>query len=421
MDHFRQPCFYLDLSYFRHPFRMTSRLQTISGQVTPAPNDPVIVLALRTPLTRGRRGPLATATIEDLLTPLFKAVASKINPADIGDILIGNCLAPGSAQLSVRMASLMAGIPNSVPCASLNRQCSSGLQTVASVAAAISAGLYEVGLAGGVESMSGYSMADMIKPDLLSDAIFEHEGAKSVMIPMGITSENVATQFGISREKQDAMAAASHAKAAKAQTAGLFDSEIVPVVFKDSKSGKEVRVSKDDGIRKETTPQSLASLNPAFKAGASTTAGNSSQTSDGAAVVLLVSRAYAQKHRIPILARIASYAVIGCAPEIMGIGPAIAIPKALGRIGLGVGDIDIFEINEAFASQATYCVEQLKIPVEKLNPKGGAIALGHPLGCTGAKLTATLLHEMKRREVEYGIVSMCIGGGMGAAGIFKRG
>jgi acetyl-CoA acyltransferase 1 len=214
---------------------MSNRLQTISTQISPSPNDPVICLAVRTPLTRARRGALATATIEDLLVPLFKVAASKVNPADIGDILIGNCLAPGSAQLSVRMAALIAGIPDTVPCASLNRQCSSGLQTVACVAAAISAGHYEVGIAGGVESMSTYSMAGMVKPELISDAIFEHEGARNVMIPMGITSENVATNFGISREKQDLMAAESHAKAARAQAQGLFESEIVPVVVKDPK------------------------------------------------------------------------------------------------------------------------------------------------------------------------------------------
>ena len=396
-----------------------SRVATISGQIAPSSNDPVICMAVRTPLTRSRKGPLASATVEDLLVPLFKAVAAKVNPADIGDILIGNCLAPGSAQLSVRMASLIAGIPNTVPCASLNRQCSSGLQTVASVAAAITAGHYEVGIAGGVESMSNYNMAEMIKPDLIPEAVFEHEGAKNVMIPMGITSENVAEKFGISRVTQDTMAAESHGKAARAQAAGLFESEIVPVTVKDVKTGKEIKVTRDDGIRKETTVQSLAALGPAFKPNGTTTAGNSSQTTDGAALVLVAKRSYAIKHGLPILARMTSFAVVGCAPEIMGIGPALAIPKALSKIGLGVNDIDIFEINEAFASQATYCVEKLKVPKEKLNPKGGAIALGHPLGCSGARMIATLLPELKRTGKKRGIVSMCIGGGMGAAAVIE--
>ena len=398
---------------------MSNRLNSLSNQITP--NDAVICCALRTPLTRAKKGPLANATIEDLLAPLFKAVLikTKLDPTLINDITIGNCLAPGSAQISVRMASLMAGIPDTAPCYSINRQCSSGLQAVATACGAIAAGQVDVALAGGVESMSGYNMAEMMKPELLSEAIFEHEQAKNVMIPMGMTSENVAEKFHVPRSVQDAFAAESHAKAARAQDGGLFDSEIVPVKVKDAKTGQEILVSKDDGIRRGVTAASLATLGAAFKPGGSTTAGNASQTTDGAAVVLIARRSFAIKHKLPILARMTSYSVIGCPPEIMGIGPAIAIPKALGNIGLTVNEIDIFEINEAFASQATYCADKLKIPSAKLNPKGGAIALGHPLGCTGARLIATLLPELKRTGKKRGVVSMCIGGGMGAAGVFE--
>ena len=400
---------------------MSSRLSTVAGQSIRSADDPVIICALRTPLTRAKKGGLASASVEDLLVPLFKAVIERtgLSPSLIGDITIGNCLASGSAQLSVRMASLMAGIPNTVPCYSLNIQCSSGLQAIASVCSAIKLGTIDIGIAGGVESMSGYNMAEIIKPENLSDAIFDHEGAKSVMIPMGITSENVATKFGISREVQDAFAAESHAKAAKAQESGWFDSEIVPVKVKDPKSGKEAIISKDDGIRKGTTSQSLSALGPAFKPGGSTTAGNSSQTTDGASVVLVARRSIAEKLKLAIIGRMTSFQVVGCAPDIMGIGPALAIPKALSAIGLGVNDIDVFEINEAFASQATYCAAKLQIPKNKLNPQGGAIAIGHPLGCSGARLVATLIPELKRLRGKRGVVSMCIGGGMGAAAVIE--
>jgi acetyl-CoA acyltransferase 1 len=240
---------------------------------------------------------------------------------------------------------------------------------------------------------------------------------------MGITSENVAREFNVTREKQDNFSQLSHAKAAAAQKNGLFNDEIVPVTTRlKDKDGNEstVVISKDDGIRAETTMEGLAKLKPAFQQGGTTTAGNSSQVSDGAAAVILARRSYAVKHRLPVLGVFRSFAVVGVPPEVMGIGPAYAIPEALRQAGLTLDDIDIFEINEAFASQAVYCVEKLGIPWEKVNPKGGAVALGHPLGCTGARQIATLLHELKRRQKRaYGVVSMCIGTGMGAAAVIE--
>merc|ERR1719422_1936074 len=243
------------------------------------------------------------------------------------------------------------------------------------------------------------------------------------MIPMGITSENVAEAYKIPREKQDALAAASHAKALAAQKAGQFDSEIVPVTatVKDKEGNQtQVIVVKDEGPREGTTAESLSKLKPAFKKDGSTTAGNSSQVSDGAALVLLARRSAAKELGLPILARMRSFAVVGVEPKLMGIGPAYAIPAALEKAGLKTSDIDIYEINEAFASQATMSVEHLKIPLEKVNPKGGAIALGHPLGCTGARQIATLLPELKRTNTKLGVVSMCIGTGMGAAGVIEN-
>jgi acetyl-CoA acyltransferase 1 len=236
---------------------------------------------------------------------------------------------------------------------------------------------------------------------------------------MGLTSENVAEKFGIPRNVQDQLACESHAKAVRAQEMGLFDSEIVPVTVPDLKTGKPIIVTKDEGMRKDTTVESLSSLGPSFKKGGTTTAGNSSQLTDGAACVLLARRSFAQAKGLPIIAKFVSFAAVGCPPEIMGIGPAVAIPAALKKAGLGMNDIDIFEINEAFASQATYCVNKLGVPKDKLNPKGGAIALGHPLGCTGARQIATLLPELRRTGKKRGVVSMCIGAGMGAAGIFE--
>uniref|UniRef100_A0A7N6BUL4 Acetyl-CoA acyltransferase 1 n=1 Tax=Anabas testudineus TaxID=64144 RepID=A0A7N6BUL4_ANATE len=271
-----------------------------------------------------------------------------------------------------------------------------------------------------VESMSLRSASN---PGDLSSRLVDHDKARDCLIPMGITSENVAERFGVSREKQDAFALSSQLKAARAQSSGLFDQEIVPVttrVVDDAGNERQVTVSKDEGIRPGTTLEGLAKLKPAFKPDGSTTAGNASQVSDGAAAVLIGRRSAVEALGLPVLGVLRASAVVGVPPDVMGIGPAFAIPAALEQAGLTVADIDVFEINEAFASQAVYCVEKLGIPLEKVNPSGGAIALGHPLGCTGARQVVTLLNELKRRGRRgFGVVSMCIGTGMGAAAVFE--
>jgi len=387
-------------------------------------DDVVICSALRTPIAKARRGSFKDMACEDLLAPLFKATVenTKVDPKLIGDIQIGNASQPGAGAITARMGQFLGGLPFDIPLVTVNRQCSSGLQAVANIASSIKAGIIDVGLAGGVESMSLYSMTEGVDFNKLSPGILENEMAGNCLMPMGLTSENVAAAYGISRETQDAMAAESHRRAVEAQKTGKFDSEIVPVQakVKDAKGNiSEVLVKHDEGPRAGTTVQSLGSLKPAFKAGGSTTAGNASQVSDGAAVVLLARRSSAEKLGLPILGRMRSFAVVGVDPKLMGIGPAFAIPEALKKANLSVDDVDIFEINEAFASQATMSVEHLKIPMEKVNPKGGAIALGHPLGCTGSRQIATLLPELKRTNKKLGVVSMCIGTGMGAAGVFE--
>lgn len=388
-------------------------------------DDVVICSALRTAIAKARKGNFRDTPPEDMLAPLFKATIerTKLDAKKIGDIQIGNVSQPGAGAVSARLSQFIGGLPYEAPLQTVNRQCSSGLQAVANVAGAIKSGVIEVGLAGGVESMSMFSMADGLDLNKLSTNIFDSQAAKDCLIPMGITSENVAKQYGISRERQDTLAADSHRKAAEAQKAGLFESEIVPVTtkVKDPKGGasKEVVVKADEGPRAGTTVASLGALKAAFQQGGTTTAGNASQVSDGASIVLMARRSAANELGLPILARMRSYAVVGVDPKLMGIGPAVAIPEALKKANLGVSDVDIFEINEAFASQAAMTVEHLKIPMEKVNPKGGAIALGHPLGCTGSRQIATLLPELKRQGKKIGVVSMCIGTGMGAAGVFE--
>lgn len=266
-------------------------------------------------------------------------------------------------------------------------------------------------------------MNNMMNPEALSDQVFEHSEAQKCLMPMGITSENVAEKYGITRAQQDQMAFESHQKAARAQKEGWTKVEITPytTTIKDKEGNeKQVLVDRDDGVRPQTTLQTLAKLKPAFKKGGSTTAGNASQVTDGAAVVLLARRSYAEKMGLPIKGRFLSFAAAGVPPEIMGIGPVAAIPKALEQTGMSVKDIDVWEVNEAFGSQATYSIETLKIPRDKLNRRGGAIALGHPLGMTGARMICTLFAELERTKERFGVVSMCIGTGMGAAGVFER-
>lgn len=394
------------------------------GSVGPKRDDDVVIIGMaRTAMTRARRGPQAQTGLESMLKPCLEAVAqqSGIDKALVEDIVIGNVLNPGAAASNARMAMFMAGYPETTTVQGINRLCSSGLQAVATVANAIRAGQISVGIGGGFESMSNGNMSDQVNPNLLAESVFECENAASCLMPMGITSENVAAQFGVDRATQDQLAVDSHKKAAAA--AALLKSEITPyqttVTDKEGNS-KTVTVDRDDGVRPKTTLEGLAKLKPAFQKGGSTTAGNSSQVTDGASCILLARRDVAQRLGCRIIGRIVGFSVAGVPPKIMGIGPAYAIPAALKKCGLQINDIDVFEINEAFASQAAYCVKTLGVPKEKLNPRGGAIALGHPLAMTGSRMICTLMSELERTQKRFGVVSMCIGTGMGAAGVFER-
>ncbi len=385
------------------------------------PNDAVIVAAVRTPVTKAKRGALKDTRPDDLLTTAMKGALAKVpqlDPKDLGDVVIGTAMPEGEQGMNVaRISALVAGIPDEVPAMTINRFCSSGLQSLAQASAAINAGWYDAALTGGVESMTQIPMGGQrLTPN--PTAMAERP---EIYTPMGLTSENVVEAFGVSREEQDAFAVRSHTNAIAAIEGGKFADEIVPVDTRVFVGGtwQDVTVTIDDGPRASTV-EGLARLRPAFKAKGTTTAGNSSQMSDGAAATVVMSRAKAESLGLDILGVLRGYAVAGVGPEIMGIGPAVAIPKAVDKAGLALDDIELLEINEAFASQSVYCVRELGVDPDRVNVNGGAIALGHPLGCTGAKLTATLLHEMKRRGARYGIVSMCIGGGMGAAAVFEN-
>uniref|UniRef100_F6VRL3 Acetyl-CoA acyltransferase 1 n=3 Tax=Macaca TaxID=9539 RepID=F6VRL3_MACMU len=392
----------------------------LSGAPQASAADVVVVHGRRTAICRAGRGGFKDTTPDELLSAVMTAVLKDVNlrPEELGDICVGNVLQPGAGAIMARIAQFLSDIPETVPLSTVNRQCSSGLQAVASIAG--NSPYLLLFLLPRVESMS---LADRGNPGNITSRLMEKEKARDCLIPMGITSENVAERFGISREKQDTFALASQQKAARAQSKGCFQAEIVPVtttVHDDKGTKRSITVTQDEGIRPSTTMEGLAKLKPAFKKDGSTTAGNSSQVSDGAAAILLARRSKAEELGLPILGVLRSYAVVGVPPDIMGIGPAYAIPIALQKAGLTVSDVDIFEINEAFASQAAYCVEKLRLPSEKVNPLGGAVALGHPLGCTGARQVITLLNELKRRgKRAYGVVSMCIGTGMGAAAVFE--
>ncbi|KAM9363304.1 3-ketoacyl-CoA thiolase, peroxisomal [Symphorus nematophorus] len=387
-----------------------------------SPDDVVVVHGLRTAIGKAKRGAFKDTTPDELLSAVMTAVLTDVglSPDKLGDVCVGNVLQPGAGALMARVAHFLSGFPETVPVYTVNRQCSSGLQALFNIAGAIRSRSIDLGLACGVESMSLRSIGN---PGDLSSRLMDNDKARDCIIPMGITSENVAERFGISREKQDAFAVRSQQKATWAQSSGLFQQEIVPVTTKfvdDDGKEREVTVARDDGIRPGTSLAGLGKLRPAFKPDGSTTAGNSSQVSDGAAAVLIGRRSAVQALGLPVLGVLRASAVVGVPPDVMGIGPAFAIPAALQQAGLTVADIDVFEINEAFASQAVYCVEKLGIPLEKVNPNGGAIALGHPLGCTGARQVVTLLNELRRRgKRAYGVVSMCIGTGMGAAAVFE--
>ena len=379
--------------------------------------------AVRTPISRAKRGPFATLYPDQLLVPVLRALHERtgINPAAVQDIVVGNVLQPGAGATVARMAALAAGYPVETAVAAVNRQCSSGLQACAQIAAAIHAGWIDVGVGAGVESMTkGYGAGAMSET---SDEILDIPQAADCLLPMGTTSENVAKEFRVARSDQDELAVKSHAKAAHARANGWFKQEIVPVpVTVEDKDGTEKRfvVAEDDGIRPGTSMASLAKLKPAFAEDGTTTAGNASQVSDGAAAVLLMRRSKAKQLGLKPLATFVTAAVVGVPPRVMGIGPAFAIPMACKQAGIRVQDLDVVELNEAFASQAVYCMRQLGLGEEKVNPCGGAIALGHPLGCTGARQIATLLPQLHRTKQRWGCVSMCIGTGMGMAAIIRR-
>ncbi len=388
----------------------------------------VLVSAVRTPVGRAPKGAFSTTRPEDLAATALRGALDKIpglDRAEIEDVILGCAQPEGEQGWNIaRWAILRAGLPVEIPGVTVNRLCSSGLEAIALADERIRACGSRVVVAGGVESMSLLPLGGL-KPSP-NPWMSEHYPAS--LLTMGLTAERVARHYQVSREDQDAFAHESHQKALAAQAAGRFADELIPVTVTTAVPGakagkpsvKETTFSADEGPRADTSLEALARLRPAFHAQGTVTAGNSSQTSDGAAAVVLMEDERAKELGIRPLARLLSYAVTGCLPEEMGIGPVIAIPKALHRAGLTLDDIGLIELNEAFAAQVLAVIRALLLDPARINVNGGAIALGHPLGCTGAKLTATLLAEMHRRQIRYGMVTMCIGGGMGAAGIFER-
>jgi acetyl-CoA acyltransferase len=384
-----------------------------------------ILSALRTPGGKAPRGQFRGMRPDDLAAAAIGAVLARtaIDPARVEDVILG-CAFPEAEQgMNVaRIAALRAGLPVAVPAMTVNRFCSSGLQAIALAAERIMAGSADCIIAGGTESMSMVPMGGhkySANPQLVADWPESYAA-------MGITAELVVERHGISREEQDAFACASHRKAALARDEGRFKAEILPVEVMDSRlvDGRLERLTltagEDEGIRPDTSPEILARLKPVFKRNGTVTAGNTSQMTDGAAAALVVSEAFLKSTGLQPQARFVAFAVRGVAPEFMGIGPVEAVPAALKRAGLRQEEVGLVELNEAFAGQALAVIRSLGLDEQRVNVNGGAIALGHPLGCTGAKLTATLLAEMARRQTRYGLVTMCIGGGMGAAGIFER-
>ncbi|MGE9877038.1 acetyl-CoA C-acetyltransferase [Bacillus velezensis] len=387
--------------------------------------EAVIVAGARTPVGKAKKGSLAAVRPDDLGALCVKETLKRAGgyEGNIDDLIIG-CATP-EAEQGLNMArniGALAGLPHTVPAITVNRYCSSGLQSIAYGAEKIMIGAGDTVIAGGAESMSQVPMMGHVtRPNI---ALAEH--APEYYMSMGHTAEQVAETYGVSREDQDAFAVRSHQNAAKALKEGKFNDEIVPVEVSLTEVGddhkprkKQFIFSQDEGVRPGTSADVLAKLRPAFSKTGTVTAGNSSQTSDGAAAVMLMDREKASSLGLAPLVKFRSFAVGGVPPEVMGVGPIEAIPRALKLAGLELQDIGLFELNEAFASQAIQVIRSLGIDEEKVNVNGGAIALGHPLGCTGTKLTLSLIHEMKRRNEQFGVVTMCIGGGMGAAGVFE--
>ncbi|MBS4208499.1 acetyl-CoA C-acetyltransferase [Bacillus sp. FJAT-50079] len=387
--------------------------------------EAVIVAGARTPVGKAKKGTLASVRPDDLGAAVVKETLRRASnyDGDIDDLIFG-CAMP-EAEQGLNMARNiggLAGLPNTVPAITINRYCSSGLQAIAYAAERIMIGSANTIIAGGAESMSLVPMMGHVARPNRKLA----EKAPEYYMSMGHTAEEVAKRFAISREDQDAFAVSSHHKAARAIADGKFTEEIVPVEVTHKQVNAEYKLtekklifSEDEGVRPNTNIGVLATLRPAFSISGSVTAGNSSQTSDGAAAVMVMDREKAKSLGLNPVLKFRSFAVAGVPPEIMGIGPVAAIPKALKLAGLELSDIGLFELNEAFASQSIQVIRELGLNEELVNVNGGAIALGHPLGCTGTKLTLTLAYEMKRRNVQFGIVTMCIGGGMGAAGVFE--
>jgi acetyl-CoA acyltransferase len=385
--------------------------------------DAVIVAAVRTAVGKAPKGTLSVVRPDEMAAAVIRGALERvpgIPPRDVDDVILGCAMPEGEQGLNVaRIASLRAGVPIDASAVTVNRFCSSGLQAIAQGAEHIMVGGADVAIAGGTESMSMVPMGGnkiSPNPELV-------ESYPDVYLSTGLVAENHARQSHITRDEQDAFALRSHQRALAAIEAGRFHDEIVPLTVTTVANGgstRELVFDTDEGPRRDTSLEALAKLRPAFHAAGTVTAGNSSQTSDGAAAVIVTSAEYAKAHGLTPLARFVAYATAGVAPELFGIGPVPAISKLLKVTGLTLDQIDLIELNEAFAAQVLACLKELPIDPDKLNVNGGAIALGHPLGCTGAKLTATLLHEMQRRQSRYGIVTMCVGGGMGAAGLFER-
>jgi acetyl-CoA acyltransferase len=388
--------------------------------------DAVIVDCLRTAIGKAPKGTLRTTRPDDLAATVIRRLMEKypqVAAADVDDVILG-CANPEaeSGMNMARVAALRAGLPDSVPGVTINRFCSSGLQAIAMAADRIRSGSAQIIIAGGAESMSmipmsGYKFAP--NPWMV-------DNMPQIYMGMGLTAEEVQRKYDVSREDADRFAYRSHQNALKAQAEGKFDEEIVPVdveaniLENGSPHQHKLVFRKDEGPRADTSVEALAKLKPVFQADGTVTAGNSSQMSDGAAAALVMSDKKAKELGLKPMARFAGFAVAGVPPEIMGIGPVVAIPKALALAGLKNEDLGVVELNEAFAVQALAVIRRTGLDPERVNPNGGAIALGHPLGCTGAKLTATILREMHRRNLRYGMVTMCVGGGQGAAGIFER-
>ncbi len=390
-------------------------------------NEAVIVSAIRTPVGKAKRGGLATVRPDEMATAVIHALLRQtpnLDPGEIEDVIIGCAFPEGEQGLNMaRMIALRAGLPNTVPGETINRYCASGVQAIAHAAYAIQSGQIDTSIAGGAESMT---MVPMTGYKFSPNPYFAQD-LPQYYTNMGLTAENVAMKYEINREEQDVFSLHSNMKAARAVESGLFDGELVPIevditeLDADEKPiNKKFVVKRDEGPRADTSLEALAKLKPAFKEGGTVTAGNSSQMSDGAAGVIVMSAGKAAQLGLKPLARFVAFAVGGVPPELMGIGPIVAIPKVLKVAGLSLNSIDLIELNEAFAAQSLAVIRELDLDENKVNVNGGAIALGHPLGCTGAKLTTQLIYEMGRRKSKYGMVTMCIGGGMGAAAIFEN-